>query len=162
MIVIGIDVGKAGGIALLSPSYTSRLDVDLLVMPEDLGQVVAKLEWARDSSGGAHVFIERAQAMPKNGAVSMFNYGKGFGELLGVVCALGMPSTLIPPKTWSREMHVGTKGDTTKKRSIEAARRLFPNIKLTATDRCRKDHDGLAEALLIAEFGRRKLMAKAC
>jgi hypothetical protein len=36
-------------------------------------------------------------------------------------------------------------------------RRLFPGVSLRATPRCTTDHDGMAEALLIAEYARRKL-----
>ena len=34
---------------------------------------------------------------------------------------------------------------------------LFPDVSLLATPRCKKPHDGMAEALLMAEYARRKL-----
>ena len=42
-----------------------------------------------------------------------------------------------------------------KNTSIDLCKRLFPDINLLATPRSRKPHDGMAEALLIAEYGRR-------
>jgi len=44
-----------------------------------------------------------------------------------------------------------------KNSSIEVAKRLFPGIDLRRTERSRKDDDGLAEALLMAEYARRTL-----
>ena len=41
-----------------------------------------------------------------------------------------------------------------------SCKRLFPGVNLKATERCRKDHDGIAEALLIAEYGRRHYNGK--
>ena len=57
------------------------------------------------------------------------------------------------PQKWKKEFSVTSDKNT----SIEVAKRLFPNVNLKATARCKKDHDGMAEALLIAEYCRRKL-----
>lgn len=42
--------------------------------------------------------------------------------------------------------------------SIKKAQELFPDVSLLASDRCKRPHDGLADALLIAEYGRRRLV----
>jgi hypothetical protein len=49
----------------------------------------------------------------------------------------------------------GTQGDDTKQRSIIAAKRLFPEVSLRRTERSRKDDDGISDAILLAEYGRR-------
>jgi hypothetical protein len=54
-------------------------------------------------------------------------------------------------------MLAGTPGEDTKQRSVIAAQRLFPNVSLLPTPRCKKPSDGIADALLIAEWGRRKM-----
>ncbi len=95
--------------------------------------------------------------MPKNGAVSMFNYGVHFGQLLGVITSLGIAHTLIPPTTWTKTMHVGTTKTEPKEKSLQAVRRLFPGQKLTFGEKAKKPHDGLIDALLIADYGRRIL-----
>ncbi len=158
MIVCGIDPGLGGGIAIMTPSYAKMggADVELFVMPE-IQAFVAKMQWVAASDDECHVFVEKAQSMPTNKASAMFNYGTGYGQLLGVLWTLGLTHTLVPPRTWTKVIHAGTKDGEPKKRSLEAVKRLFPNIKLTATDRCKKAHDGLVDALLIAEFGRRSL-----
>jgi hypothetical protein len=44
-----------------------------------------------------------------------------------------------------------------KENSIEVCKKLFPQVNLLATPRCKKEHDGIAEALLMAEYTRRNL-----
>lgn len=157
MIIVGIDPGKTGGIAIIRPSYTSQRDVDLLVMPE-IQEFAAKMQWLEtDTSADCHVFLEKAQSFPGQGIASAFNYGVGYGELLGVLWALGLAHTLVPPRTWTKAIHAGTKDAEPKKRTLEAVQRLFPEMKLTANDRCKKPHLGIVDALAIAEYGRRKL-----
>ncbi len=162
MIIIGIDPGLKGALATLSPSYTKTngVRVELKVMPESMAEVIAHLEWHANGEGAAHVFIEKAQSMPRQGISSAFNYGTHFGHLLGIIQALGLAHTQVGPRTWTKAMHLGTFPDEPKKRSLEAAQRLFPDIKLTATDRSKKPHDGLVDALLIAEYGRRIMQGK--
>ncbi len=43
----------------------------------------------------------------------------------------------------------------TKKTSINASRRLFPRVSLLRNSKCKTPHDGLSDALLIAEYARR-------
>jgi len=102
----------------------------------------------------AHVYIERAQAMPGQGTTSMFNYGMGFGILLGVIQTLGMVYTLVPPQTWHKAILKGVPGDKPKERALFRCKQLFPDVNLLATERSKKPHDGLVDALLILEYGR--------
>ncbi len=95
---------------------------------------------------------------PMGGSLANFNRGvqRGFEWLL---TALEIPFQLVPPRTWQKIMHTGEEGDLRalemKQRSINAALRLFPGVDLRRTPRCSTAHDGKAEALLLAEYGRR-------
>ena len=97
--------------------------------------------------------VEKVGAMPGQGVTSMFNFGQGFGFILGVLAALGIGVQLVPPGTWKKEFSLVGKD---KAASIEVCRRLFPGVNLRASEQCRKDSDGMAEALLMAEYARRK------
>ncbi len=101
------------------------------------------------------VLIEKAQARPGQGVSSMFNYGTGFGRLMGWCEALGLPYELVTPQAWGKVMHAGTTGTDPKARSLQAVQRLFPGVQLTV-GKSKKVHMGLAEALLIAEYGVRR------
>ncbi len=145
-VIIGIDPGQKGAAAILLPQSTQVHTLEVF----DLKHLRV----------GTHIFLEKAHAMPKQGVSSMFNYGVGFGRLIGWIEAMGVPYTLVTSPQWMKVMHQGCDGKlTTKERSFQACARLFPGVNLLATDRSKKPHDGMAEALLIAEYGRRTLTA---
>jgi len=124
-------------------------------MPEHLYQLADLFdEWLAE--GEHHVFLEKGQAMPKNGAVSMFNYGHHCGQLEGLLIALRIPYTLVSSPTWAKVIHQGTKAADAKSRTLVAIRRLFPRQRLTPLEsRGIKPHTGIVDALAIAEYGRR-------
>lgn len=97
--------------------------------------------------------LERAGAMPGQGVTSMFKFGENFGFIQGLLAAYSIPYELVTPQKWKKEFQIT--GD--KNSSISVCKRLFPDVSLRRTDRCKKDHDGMAEALLMAEYARRKL-----
>lgn len=150
MIICGIDPGKTGGVAFLDP------DARVLVvhpMP-DISTYADMLDFHHPY----HVFIEKAQSMPKQGIVSAFNYGTHFGELGGVLIAMKIPFTLVHPSTWTRVLHTGTRGAEKKSKSLQAAQRIFPGESwLPPETKCRNPQSGMFEAALIAEWGWRFL-----
>jgi crossover junction endodeoxyribonuclease RuvC len=87
------------------------------------------------------IVIEQAYSRPKQSAQSTFNYGVGFGVLVGCCFSFGVRLEFANPASWKREM--GLTND--KKLSLDMARRLFPGASLARA----KDH-GVAEALLLA------------
>ena len=108
----------------------------------------------------------------------------------GACGALRVPVHLVAPATWQAEMlpmaalraeHPlvragvgkaplsetearrinGQRRAAIKAASVREAKRLFPGVNLHATERSRVESDGLAEALLIAEWGRRRFFGGA-
>lgn len=96
------------------------------------------------------VYLEKVHAMPKQGVTSMFNFGKGYGVWIGICAALKIPFHLIMPNHWKKKMLYGT--DKSKGASIMMVKQLFPDVDLRP-GRCLKDHDGLAESILIGVYG---------
>ncbi len=145
--IIGIDPGAQGALAWWDKE--SGFCVELL---ED-----NPLRWLQElqHAPSVHVLIEKAQAMPGQGVCSMFNYGTGFGKILGWCEALKLPHTLITPREWTKEMHKGCTAKTAKEKSVQAVSRLFPNFDLRPTPKSKKPHLGLVDALLICEYARR-------
>ncbi len=144
-IFIGIDPGKSGGIAVIYPDGKARTvpysDYDL----ECLCGLAKSYQ--------AVCCLEKVGAMPGQGVTSMFNFGVSYGYIKGVLEAYRIPYQEIPPQRWKKEF--GLNSD--KAASVEVCRKLFPDVNLLATERCKKPHDGMAEALLMAEYARRKL-----
>lgn len=153
MIYIGIDPGKNGGIAYIQ-------DSEIFVKPysdDTLLDVCSYLTNEMCMKGEiCKCVLEKVNAMPGQGVVSMFNFGQNFGFIQGMLKSRRVPFELVPPQKWKKEFSCTSDKNT----SIEVAKRLFPNVNLKATERCKKDHDGMAEALLIAEYGRRHYNGK--
>jgi hypothetical protein len=159
--VIGIDPGYSGGIVKLgSTGVVDKCSVIPII--KDKKKKIVDITMLRRlifslAPRTTMAFIEMATAMPKQGVVAMFNYGVCFGIIQGVVASMGIPITLVHPRTWTNKMHLGVdKTLSTKTRSLVTVKRLFPNVNLCVNN-SKKFHDGLVDALLIAEFGRRYL-----
>lgn len=146
MICIGIDPGKKGGIAIIS-------DGRIQAFPYSDSVLKGELAYTRSTGEGAVCCLEQVHAMPKQGVTSMFNFGVSYGYIKGVLEANHIPYQEVTPSKWKKEFGL----DGTKAKSIEVCKRLFPGVNLLPTERSRVDNDGMAEALLMAEYARRKL-----
>lgn len=154
--IAGIDPGMSGGVAIMGedgqivfkgvmPIRHKLLDCDALVKILKSNKV--KIAW-----------LERAHAFPKQGVSSSFNYGRHFGTIEGVLHTCRIPITLIIPKVWTSDIHEGLDPMLpAKEKSAIAISRMYPGIDFRSSSRCRKPHDGIMDAVLIAEHGRRKI-----
>lgn len=158
MIYIGVDPGKTGAIAILSPSGIQIYD-----FTDPCGLMAL-----RDiSQGKAKAVIEKVNAMPKQGVTSVFTFGDSYGKVKGWLEALSIPYELVTPQKWQKEvlsymptLPVGSDQKTKNERSkikkahnLDQARKKFPEaVKKYLT---RKMDHNRADALLIAEYCRR-------
>ncbi len=163
---VGIDPGKFGGIALLEAEGGV---VDRFPMPVIKAAGGGKSEydlatirdllllWMRETE--LFVTVEKTAPLPPGlkfgGGNTNFHRGEGRGWAW-MLTALKVAHQLVAPQRWQADMHNGVPGGDTKARSILAVHRLFPTVSLARTARCTTDSDGIAEALLIAEWGRRE------
>lgn len=145
MTYIGIDPGKTGAMAVINKYVTK-------VIPFNPRSYIKELT-AVTSFSSCVCCLEHVSAMPGQGVTSMFHFGENFGWIQGVLEAFGIRYELVRPQKWKKEFSIT--GD--KNSSIAVCKRLFPGISLLPTERCRKENDGMAEALLMAEYARRKL-----
>lgn len=146
MIYAGFDPGASGAMAIIYEDGTAD------IVPYDEQEYIVLLKFlALDNQIKAAV--EQVHSMPGEGSVSSFSFGTKYGFLHGMLKALGIPFELVRPQKWKKEF--GCTSD--KETSIEVCKRLFPAVNLKRTERCRKEHDGMAEALLIAEYARRHM-----
>ena len=154
MVVLGVDPGLSGGLAIVEggPGIgTTRLLAagDVPTSGDKAKRrvdVPAVLEWIRRYPPGAAV-IERAQAMPDQGASSGFSYGRAVGALEACVQGLMIPLTIIESSSW-KKAHGLIHRD--KEDSRQRAIMLFPSGQASFA---RKLDHNRAEAALIAHFG---------
>ena len=143
-IICGIDPGISGAVAFYFP-MVNRLSVD--DVPVAGGEInTAELARLVRIHRPTLAVLEKAQCMPKNGAVSMFNYGRSYGDVRGVVGALEVPIHFVTPATWKRHLGLSADKEECRLRAIQ----LFPAV---AESFKLKRHHGRAEAALIAYFG---------
>ena len=150
MIWIGIDPGQKGGYAVIAKTETGQA---VFAYPWDdsfFAMEMASLMQMKEH--GIVAAVEKVGARPGQGTVSMFNFGKSAGYIEGVLSALGIPYQLVPPNKWKKEFSLIGQD---KQASIVTCRKLFPELDLKRTERCRTDSDGLAESTLLAEYARR-------
>ena len=143
---VGIDPGATGCAALVHDHGH-----DLFDWPGDPALVVPRLaDWlARFDVRLAA--LEKVGAMPGQGVVSMFTFGKNVGTWHGILAALSIPYVSPRPQDWQKGLVDRKAGKDTKAASLATARRLFPGADLGR----KKDH-GRADALLLAWWARRQ------
>jgi hypothetical protein len=140
--ILGVDPGITGGIAFLYPS--GEIAADDIPTVEGSVDVDALVRCVRQHRPRVAV-IEKAQAMPKQGVVSVFKYGTAFGALCAVTALCEIPTHLVSPRKW--KTYFGLDADKEKSRAL--AIRLWPGSGLFER---KKDH-GRSEAALIARYG---------
>jgi hypothetical protein len=143
MTTIGIDPGVNGGIAWISngrPCAEKMPDT----LP-DLWELLVSISMNAGTGGtGIKAYLESVHSSPQMGVKSAFTFGNGYGHLEMALTAAGIPFDRVRPQVWQKAMGCMTRGDknVTKAKAAE----MFPTIRVT---------HAIADALLIAEYGRR-------
>jgi crossover junction endodeoxyribonuclease RuvC len=182
-VFIGIDPGVSGAIACVADDGQVRVDdaptIETRRTRRDyiVSEMRTLLRIARDLGTVVSAVIEDVHPMPQEGVASAGAFMRGVGLWEGLLAGLGIPYWKIPPQVWKKEFGLSmpplakpVKGKTLSKKdrqfleterrrrkeglkakSVVIAAQMFPMIKLTR----KKDH-GRAEALLLAEYGRRR------
>ena len=128
MVYIGIDPGKSGALAYIMEDVANIIPFD---------EKLYKFALSGIASRGVPIrcCVEAVSAMPGQGVTSMFNFGKGFGWILGLLDAYSIPYELVRPQKWKKVFSV----TADKNSSIAVCKRLFPDVSLLPTERCRND-----------------------
>ena len=163
--IIGIDAGITGAITFYDPSshFIEVYDIPtkaLLVngktkagnqkkrkqidYPELLG--ILKMFKGRLVTD---VMIEKVHATPNDGAIQAFNFGRVYGEILGLCYGLGFNISLCSPQAWKREFNL-------LNCSKDDSRLLAIEIFETDYFKRKKDHNR-ADSALIAAYGHKVL-----
>lgn len=156
MIFIGIDPGKSGALAAIGTGENSHTITTIKFKEYAYRDYIRNLMMAMDESPRVYCVVEKVHAMPGQGVTSMFSFGENYGNIRGILESFFIPYELVDPRTWKKEFHLGRD----KQDSILAAKALFPGVNLKSTERSTKDSDGIAEALLMAEYARRSYSGK--
>lgn len=170
---IGIDPGKSGAMVSILPDRTISTQTFPFIGDEyDISTMNEMFKEFKEKN--AHIGIEDVKALQK--PLDRGNWSlSACKHILITLCHVHqIPYTLLYSKTWQKEMFQGIpvhrkpskpdKNGKMKEGAVEtkvmahlAAVKLFPGVKLTAPTsiRATKPHDGICDALLMAEYCRR-------
>jgi hypothetical protein len=158
-LVLGIDPGKQGALCLLEIARPRKIvllqDLPLSADGKDIDANAFSMFLELYSERIRFCVIEKVSAMTYTdasgqkrgqGAAASFNFGKGFGLVLGCLHSARVPLIEVVPSVWKILLGLSS----AKHDSILKAHELYPSsrdwVKL-------KKHDGRAESLLLAHFG---------
>lgn len=152
-VILGIDPGVTGCVAGIgdfgivlddTPTYKDgkRTRIDVV-------ECVRTLIGYSDISG-VTAFVEKVQPMPVNGSIACFSLGYSFGVWQGILASLRIPYQLVTPQAWKKSMMPGEPKEKDASRIV--ALRMFPELGSSLN---LVKHHNRADALLIAEYGRR-------
>jgi crossover junction endodeoxyribonuclease RuvC len=157
MKIMGVDPGASGALVILDTDDRSIVVIDMPATkvkrgPRTVNQVdaVALSLALQPYAGACTAAVEKVHSMPGQGVASTFSFGRAAGVLEGVLAALDIPFTLIPPQTWTKAMRLFGGKDGSRARAQE----LFPD---QAHLFARKKDDGRADAALIACYAAERL-----
>ncbi len=145
--VIGIDPGASGGFAVLDGTAVQAFPWFSLEETRD------ELERFKNLPG-VTAFLEDAHSSPQMGPrVPPSGRERNFGEWLGLLGAYRISTRLVKPQVWQHGISglSGTQGQTRKQLLKSEAARRWPRVHITFA---------IADALLIADWGRRQQLAK--
>lgn len=151
--ILGIDPGLSGALAFLDDNELLIFDIPTLEITRNgkkkrqinLSALLSILE----TNKADHAFLESVNAMPGQGVSSMFQMGRGFGQIEMALMAAKLPVTYVTPQVWKK--HYGLSKD--KDASRQRASQLMPQW---ANNWDLKKHDGRAESALISLWGKSK------
>lgn len=161
MLVIGIDPGLSGAIAVLG-DFEQVMKLPVVDKDIDISKVTDWLIDLTRKDNYTLAVIEKVGAMSKNGmkqgVTSMFRFGHATGEVTGMIKTLGIPLMRATPQQWKKVVLAGTSKD--KDAAIAYVRMRYPELSLLPTPRSRVPDNGMADAVCIAEYALTRLGKK--
>lgn len=170
---IGIDPGKKGALVELVDGKIGNMFVTPLISKEydeaGMRAIIEKYKVLLNNGEDVHIVLENVHSLGGVSAASNASLMDNAGFWRGLLVAYKIPFTRVSPKEWQKEVWTGikpiykTKKTETSKKQIDtkamsliAAQRLFPTANLLKSNRCIKPDEGFVDALLMAEYCRRK------
>ena len=133
MIIIGIDPGAKGGIAIFNEA---KHDMKLHKCPDSTREMSAILESAKavalENNQEVICAIEKVHAFPTDARSSAFKFGMNFGMWLGVLGANKIPVLQVTPQTWMKDFQPLPKIKKDRKNELKRiASEMMPKNKIT-------------------------------
>lgn len=165
--IIAIDIGKKGSI-VINPELRAPSWHKMPMIQDELDYPGLYQLLAAEASPNTTVIFEKLGVIFGTSKTTAFSMGHQAGAVEMACIALKIPYHKITAKVWQKEMFQGTVLVTKKSKSgksvvtdtkataLIVCKQLFPHAILVFGDRATKPHDGLIDAMLMAEYAKRK------
>lgn len=156
---IGVDNGSSGAVCIMLGKKATVHPVELVVDGKDK---LIDAVWLRallqtiPPDYAKLAVVEKAQKFTL-GRLALASTWLSWGILHTVFALENIRARHITPQAWQSKMFKGlprASQEDTKANSIKAAQILFPTVSLLRSARCRTPDHNMADALLMAEWGR--------
>jgi hypothetical protein len=165
------DVGKKGAIVIIDEESNIVFKSSIPLIGNEYDKIGIFNIFCEYNIELKHFILEDVHSIFGSSAKSNFQFGRGKGLLEMTLVSAEIPHTLVQPKKWQTiwegvpkqykpTTKTNKKGEPIKKidtkaTSLITAQRLFPTVDLRENSRCKVPHDGIVDALLMAEYCRR-------
>ena len=153
-LICGIDPGANGAISFID---IYDLSVEIIDMPTYIKEVSGKKRQRYDYHLMADImgekaddiimaYVEEVHSIAGDGHVGSFSFGQGFGMVQATLATYEIPTTLVRPAVWKKNLSVPADKEAARIRASQLMPKLSSVWKL-------KKHDGRAESALISLYG---------
>lgn len=164
---IGIDIGKFGGIAVISDDGIQTFQMPKIKTELDYHALGNMFEGFANKYHDMHISFEKLGVIFGSSKQTAFSMGEQSGAIEMLCICSATPYAKVRAVDWQKEMFTGLDQITrlgktgkpvrdTKAMALMAIKRLHPSLKLTFGEKAAKPHDGLIDAVLIASYSKRK------
>jgi hypothetical protein len=157
-IYIGIDNGLDGGLVALSDHQGPPIGmIAMPVMSKAKGREVdarGVADWIFGFDCKSMTVTLETPGKFSKGVLSICSMWDSYGVIRAILETRGIRHHRIAPSVWQSKMLIGCAKGGTKPAALAVARRLWPDESWTKSERCKKPHDGIIDAAIIAEYSR--------
>lgn len=156
---IGIDGGKKGAIVVLDNEGNI---VQKWIMPMIKGKKpeydIVGISCIFDSLKKDNsldlmkVILEQPLILPINGRIGVASTHFCYGIFQGILTAMNISYEVVRAKDWQKVVLRGLNLKDTKQASIMWCKRKYPKVDFRATERSKKDSDGICDATCMAYY----------
>lgn len=149
MVIIAIDPGASGGIAIWNKGIQ-----DIYKCPKDVLKMASIVNSSKTTSwvlenDGIVAYIEQVHAFPTDARSSAFKFGANYGKWLGILGAYNIETILVSPQKWMKHFQEKfkfklPKNKTERKRKLKELATKYTDKRVTLYN---------SDAILIAMYG---------
>lgn len=154
--VIGIDPGKKGALCAIQYDYAGNPNIINITPYKDEQKFVQALKSLKQIDSNPYILLEQVHALFGKSAAATFTFGKKYGEIIGILFALELQFSLIPPMKWQanfyKKYNLPTKHENTKKFIAEEVYKIVDSKtkSMLLTPRSKQIDRDLTDAVAIA------------